>query len=82
MAEDEDVLLLFVSQGTYQVFPKPWFRDQHQLDEFRSLATRCLVGARNPAIQNRDYLAKSLPIVAIVAISLLLVVLVFVSAAP
>jgi hypothetical protein len=77
MAENEDVLLLFVTLDGYQVLPKPWFRDQQQLDEFRALAATCLVGARDPALQSRDYLAEWLPIVAIMGGSVLFAFLLY-----
>ena len=77
MAENEDVLLLFVTRDGYQIFPKPWFHDQQQLDEFRTLAATCLIGARDPALQSRDHLAEWLPCVAIMGGSVLFTFLLY-----
>lgn len=70
LAENEDVLLLFYARGAYAIFPKTWFRDQAQLDEFRTLAATCLPGALDPQLQSRDRLAEALPFLVIIAISL------------
>ncbi len=77
MAENEDVVLLFVTLDGYQMIPKSWFRDQQQLDEFRKLAATCLIGARDPALQSRDHLAESLPAIAIMGGAVLFTALLY-----
>jgi hypothetical protein len=73
MAENEDVLLLFIEPGVYQIFPKPWFRDAAQIDAFRALAATCLPGSPDPRMWRRDGLREWLPAVCILGGSVLLV---------
>ena len=38
--EDENLFLLYHCDNLFEMFPKHWFRDQAQLNEFRGLAKR------------------------------------------
>jgi YcxB-like protein len=38
--EDEKVFLVYHADNLFEVLPKNWFRDQAQIDEFRSFANR------------------------------------------
>lgn len=38
--EDDDLILLYHSDIMFEIFPKSWFANKEQVDEFRSLATR------------------------------------------
>ena len=38
--ENESVFLLYHADNIFEVFPKKWFRDNSQMDEFRSLVNR------------------------------------------
>ncbi|WP_256643973.1 YcxB family protein [Stenotrophomonas sp. 9(2022)] len=40
MRESDELLLLYHSDIMFEVFPKAWFNEQTQLDEFRLLASR------------------------------------------
>jgi YcxB-like protein len=35
--ENEKMFLVYHADNLFEMFPKPWFRDQAQIDEFRSL---------------------------------------------
>jgi len=38
--ESDDLILLYHSDVVFEIFPKSWFANKEQVDEFRSLATR------------------------------------------
>ncbi len=39
-AENEKLFLLYHADNLFEMFPKSWFKDQTQITEFRSLASR------------------------------------------
>jgi hypothetical protein len=77
LAESEDVLLLFIEPDVYQIFPKPWFRGEAQLEEFKSLAS-AVPSAIDLQWEHRDSLREWLPMVLIFGASALLVLLIVV----
>ena len=73
IAENEYVILLFTGPINAHIISKSWFRDQQQLDEFRTLASARMDPTYDPTRQTRNHIVKSLPYVGIVAVWLLVV---------
>ena len=77
--ENDDVMLLSLAEDFYLILPKPWFRNERQQAQFRTLALTSVTG--DPRVQ-RGGLPAAFPYVIVASIVLLFVYYIVTLVAP
>ncbi len=68
--ENDEIMLLSITNDAVMVFPKPWFRNEAQQAQFRTLALTSVTGARDPRVEGGG-LPAAFPYVIVVSIVML-----------